>query len=213
MRPNSASASTGNREKSDLRKFSNAGYMSIVAACIIGINIILVGVIGLGIASFIVIAMVLSATSLVQMILTTIVFIRFKNFIDKTFGSNTVDTLVILVLLGELALTTTALLMTILVTLNMTTDVVSFLTIIGVAIPVAVIGIIFGIKLLNLKGEVNLLLKSMAFIFISKSLVLGLILLSAVFLVIPAVFNMTFMLLLGILLMRGIEEPREVEFV
>lgn len=141
---------------------------------------------------------------ILQMTCSVFAFIQFRNLLNERYRFHEVDTLVPILIFGGIAITFVLFMGFILPALKIP----ALIVLIVLDIPVSIVGILFGVRLLRLKAKLHGLLQPLAYTHILGSIFFLTLILGTLGLLVMAVFE----LLLGILFLRG-EEGEEVEFV
>lgn len=188
----------------DYFKYKVAGWFAFVAAALTPPIVLL---------SFVTEIRPRTATTLLPIIVLLGIFhlifdlfalLQFRNFLNERYRFHEVDTLVTIIIFGSIAITFVmyigkafgALAIPMLVLLIM------------IGVPLSIVGIIFGVKLLKLRASLYGLLKPLAYLQIIASVFFMTMVLSFVGQLVMAASNV----LLGILFLQG-EEEEKPDFV
>lgn len=197
-------------------EFAVAGWSAIAAAALT------FPLIGAGIATDIVARRAPSLTPIVFLgyvavaILHTICGLyalhRFRVLLNERHRFHRVDTLVTIIIVGVIVLTTLAVAARfafLLAGLDPKVALVAIPALVLVSIPLAVVGIVFAVRLLTLESDLNGLLKPLAYLSIAAGVCFATFVLAPVGLVIDAVANV----ILGLIFFKPEIEATGPEFV
>lgn len=185
-------------------KYVVAGWMAIVSAVLLVPYAILSLVFHIRPDAVAVLLPISILIAITQMTCSIFAFIQFRNLLNERYRFHEVDTLVPILIFGGIAITFVLFMGRIFPAL----EIPALVVLIILDIPVSIVGILFGIRLLRLKAKLHGLLQPLAYMHILGSIFFLTLILGTLGLLIMAVFE----LLLGILFLRG-EEDEEVEFV
>lgn len=141
----------------------------------------------------------------IEMTCSIISFILFRNLLNERYGFHEIDNLVPILVLGSIAITCVAFAGRIFPAIKIP----ALVMLIVLDVPVAITGILYGLRLLRLRAKLHGLLKPLAYAHILASIFFLTLILSLLGLLAMAAFYA----MLGILFLRGEEDERDVEFV
>lgn len=150
---------------------------------------------------------VVAILTLVQMVCSLYAFYQFKNLLNERYQFHDVDLLVTILIIGTILFTSIILIFRAFPAFPMRIAGVAVMTAMGM--PLAIIGIVFSVKLLRLNQSLHGLLKPLAFTNLAACCFFMTVILAFFGLLLAAAFD----LLLGIAFLRGEEKEPEPEFV
>lgn len=185
-------------------KYVVAGWMAIVSAVLLVPYAILSLVFHIRPDAVAVLLPISILIVILQMTCSIFALIQFRNLLNERYRFHEVDTLVPILIPGGIAITFVLFMGFIFPALKIPALVVLII----LDIPVSIVGILFGIRLLRLKAKLHGLLQPLAYMHILASIFFLTLILGTLGLLIMAVFEV----LLGILFLHR-DEDEEVEFV
>ncbi len=152
--------------------------------------------------------------AITEVAFTVYAFLRFRSLLNERYSFHKVDFLVLLIVIGSIVGTAFTVVVRHLYVFGILTQtpavkiaVVTALMVI--AIPLSVVGIVFGVKLLKLEANFRGLLKPMVYIYIAGSICFA-----TFVLILPGVLLFaTFQIMMGLVFLRAGEDEVELEFV
>jgi hypothetical protein len=145
--------------------------------------------------------------TIVQMACSVYAFYQFKNLLNERYQFHDVDMLVIIIIIGSILLVPVILIFRAIPVMNL--RIIGALAVGAIGMPLAIIGIVFSVKLLRLNQSLHGLLKPLAFTNLAACCFFLTFILAIFGLMLAAAFD----LLLGIAFLRGEEKEPETEFV
>jgi hypothetical protein len=197
-------------------EYSIAGWAAIVAACmtvpliITGIATDIVARRAPELTPFIFLGYL--ALSVFHMICGLYALYRFRTLLNTRYRFHRVDLLVTVIIIGVIVLTSVAIAVRsafLLAGLDPKLALVAIPIMVAVSFPLAVIGIIFGIRILTLESDLNGYLKPLAYLTIAASVCFATFILVPIGLVLDAASN----IFLGLVFLRPEPEATTPEFV
>ncbi|MDP8205375.1 MAG: hypothetical protein P9L92_01825 [Candidatus Electryonea clarkiae] len=136
-------------------------------------------------------------------------FLRFRTMLKECYDFHKLDVLIILIICGTLVINGIGITGRILAGLDM--KIVFLTALMIVSIPMAVVGIMFGIKLLQLNNSLYGLKKPIAYIYMAAAICFA----TLIFVPLGLILMMTFTVMMALVMIRGPEpeQQTEVEFV
>ncbi|MBT3234125.1 MAG: hypothetical protein HN356_15100 [Calditrichaeota bacterium] len=202
-------------DKMDNSKYTLAGWMAITGAIMIFPEIIMGILLDIKPDKLSILVFPYTFITIAETTITLFAFFRFKHLLNKRYEFHRADTLILVIIFGSMILTSISLFARTMHTLGvLPTNDLTFSTIVSAAliilgIPLAVAGIVFGLRLLKLNQGLSGLLKPMAYTYIAGSICLASIILAPIGLL----FIIAFQIMLGMAFLREGDELIEPEFV
>lgn len=199
-----------------MNQFRVPGYTAIVAAAltlpmiVLGITLDILARKNPSVAGAILIPYLLVAIA--QILCGLYAFGRFKTYLNQRHDFHDVDTLIIVIIIGSCLLSLIGIAARVsLVTLGvMKASVIAYLILIAsVGIPLAILTIVFGVKLLRLQTGSGSLIRPFAYLTIAASVCFATFILAPVGLALDAAGNVV----LGLVFLRREPDPPMPEFV
>jgi hypothetical protein len=152
---------------------------------------------------------ILIVLNFVGMAFSLYAFYRFKHLLNHRYEFHDVDALVVLIIIGSVAVTTIATAGRAFAHLGPTVLISCLVMLVAATIPLAVLGIIFAVRLLRLPADLHGLLKPYAYMQIVVSVCALTIILAPLTHLLLAVID----ILLALIFFREDSEESELEFV
>ncbi len=203
------------RAEIDSSKYTLAGWMAITGAIMIFPEIIMGMLLDIKPEKLGILIIPYVFITIAETAITLFAFFRFKQLLNERYEFHRVDTLIIFIIFGSMILTSIGLFVRTMNTLgiipsdSINLSVIFTSLVIILSIPLAVAGIVFGLKLLKLERGLSGLLKPLAYTQIVASICLA----SIILMPLGLVFMIAFQIMLGIVFLRDGDELIEPEFV
>jgi len=192
-----------NRE--DTFIYTVAGWMAFASATLLVPYIVLSLIMDFNPRATHTLLPIITLIAIIQMACSIFAFIKFRDLLNERYNFHDIDNLVPILILGGIFIMAVALTGRALPALKIPMLVLLILS----AIPVSIVGILYGIRLLRLKAKLHGLLKPLAYTHIIGSIFFLTLILSVLGLLTMAAFDV----MLGLLFLQGREEDEEVDFV
>jgi hypothetical protein len=132
-------------------------------------------------------------------------YLRFRTLLNERYQFHAVDTLIIVLIVGGILLGMVSYLARAFPVFKIPMAVVGAL----LAVALGILGIVYAVRLLRLNGDLNGMLKPLAYTSMAASICFTLVILTPIGLAIEVAAT----ILLGVALLRGDQEPEELEVV
>lgn len=141
----------------------------------------------------------------ISKVLLIYAWLRFRTLLNQPYQFHAIDTLIVVLLVGGVLLGAVSYLGRGLPELKVPVAVTGAI----MAVTLGIIGIVTATRLLRLNGDLGGMLKPLAYTFMAASICFALVILTPVGLVLEVAVA----ILLGVTLLRGHEEPEQIEIV
>jgi hypothetical protein len=141
----------------------------------------------------------------VSKLLVIYALLRFRTLLNERYGFHAVDTLIVVLIAAGIALGIVSYLARVFPELKVPVMVMGAM----LGITVGILGIVFATRLLHLNGNLNGMLKPLAYTYLAASICFAVVILAPLALALDTVATV----LLGVTLLRGGEELEEMEVV
>ena len=195
--------------------YTLAGWLAIGAA-VLALPILFLGVMvdvltRKGAEMVPVFLLLLACVNLAQLAMHVYAFLRLRHLLNERFGFHAVDTLIIAIVAMTIAIVSVSLLSRVALVAGLLTEALvpfSLAMIVLLAVPLAILGIVYAVKLLGLQDDLHGLLKPYAYTSIGASVCFATIILAPLGMLVAAVSTV----FLGMILLRADRTP-QVDFV
>jgi hypothetical protein len=145
--------------------------------------------------------------TVVQTACSIYAFYQFKHLLNQRYQYHDADILIMVMIIGTILITTLVLPFKAFTSMPM--NLVGLVPVIFIGVPISIVGIVFGVKLLRLNHSLHGLLKPLAFTNIAACCCFMTVLLAPIGMLLAVTFD----LLLGVAFLRGEEKDTDPEFV
>jgi hypothetical protein len=190
-------------------RYALAGWLAIASAATIGPEIITGALFDAKPEKFYFILPIHLILVSVEMGFGIYALLKFRSMLRDCFGFHKLDTIIILIIFGSMLITGISVASRLIPYPDMKIPFLVALMI--VSIPMAVIGIVFGLRLLQLENSLHGLKKRIAYLYMAASICFA----TLIFVAIGLILSLIFTVMMGIVMIKGpVDEPEKiVEFV
>jgi hypothetical protein len=196
---------TNDQSRKDSYQYTAAGWAAIASATLSVPYAVLALITDIKPRTLPTLMPIIVLIGVIQMACSIYAFIKFRDLLNERHKFHDIDNLVPILVLGGIFIYAVATAGKAFPALK----VPALVLLITAAIPVSVVGILYGVRLLRLKAKLHGLLKPLAYTHIIASIFFLTLMLGVLGLLTMAAFDV----MLGILFLQGREEDEEVDFV
>lgn len=190
--------------KQDYFKYKVAGWFAFASAALTAPIVLMSLIIDIRPRTATVLIPILVLLGLFDLIFSLYAIYQLRNFLNERYQFHEADTLITILIYGSIVITFIAYLGRAFPAIAIP----ALVMLIAVGVPLSIVGIMFGVKLLKLRASLYGLLKPLAYIHIIASVFFMTIVLAFVGQLVMAAFSV----LLGIMFLQG-EEEEKLDFV
>ena len=191
--------------REDIFIYTVAGWMAFASATLLVPYIVLSLIMDFNPRATHTLLPIIVLIAIIQMVCSIFAFIKFRDLLNERYNFHDIDNLVPILILGGIFIMAVALAGRAFPALKIPMLVLLIVS----AIPVSIVGIIYGVRLLRLKAKLHGLLKPLAYTHIIASIFFLTLILAVLGLLTMAAFDV----MLGLLFLQGREEDGAVDFV
>jgi hypothetical protein len=193
------------KSREDTFIYTVAGWMAFASATLLVPYVVLSLIIDFNPRATHTLLPIIVLIAIIQIACSIFAFIMFRNLLNERYNFHDIDNLVPILIFGGIFIFVVAIAGRAFPALKIPALVLLILS----AIPVSIVGILYGVRLLRLKAKLHGLLKPLAYSHIIGSIFFLTLILSVLGLLTMAAFDV----MLGLLFLQGREEDEEVDFV
>ena len=204
-----------NGDEVEVNKYTLAGWLAIASAILIFPEAIMGMLLDIKPDKLAMLAFPWTIITALEVSFSVYVMLRFKHLLNEWFNFHRVDTLILLLILGSIIMSSFGVSVRLLKILNilphdnLKLGLLFITTIVILGIPMAVIGVVFGLRLLKLEDDLGGYRKPLAYVTIIASICFATMILAIVGMLLSAAFNF----MLGMLFLKAGEMEATPEFV